>query len=159
MDRQDDEAGEDPGGRVAQLEQAGAGGQQADDRIEQEVGDLVGAGDLAERRDGRDQRDGGDEEDRPGGLVREAGPGVELGADVGGDGADQEGAADEQQQTLEADRLGVQLGLLLQPERNFVQLGGVGLGLALVHEIVRVHDGTIQVKDNPTGGTIFEVIF
>lgn len=38
------------------------------------------------------------------------------------------------------------------------ELGGVGLGLALVHEIVRVHDGTIQVKDNPTGGTIFEVI-
>lgn len=39
------------------------------------------------------------------------------------------------------------------------ELGGVGLGLALVHEIVRVHDGSIQVKDNPTGGTIFEVIF
>lgn len=39
------------------------------------------------------------------------------------------------------------------------ELGGVGLGLALVHEIVRVHAGTIQVKDNPTGGTIFEVIF
>ena len=39
------------------------------------------------------------------------------------------------------------------------ELGGVGLGLALVHEIVRVHDGTIQVKDNPIGGTIFEVIF
>ena len=39
------------------------------------------------------------------------------------------------------------------------KLGGVGLGLALVHEIVRVHDGTIQVKDNPAGGTIFEVVF
>ena len=39
------------------------------------------------------------------------------------------------------------------------ELGGVGLGLALVHEIVRVHDGTIQVKDNPAGGTIFEVVF
>ena len=39
------------------------------------------------------------------------------------------------------------------------ELGGVGLGLALVHEIVRVHDGSIQVKDNPAGGTIFEVIF
>lgn len=39
------------------------------------------------------------------------------------------------------------------------ELGGVGLGLALVHEIVRVHDGSIQVKDNPDGGTIFEVIF
>ena len=37
-------------------------------------------------------------------------------------------------------------------------LGGVGLGLALVHEIVRVHDGSITVKSNPSGGTIFEVV-
>ena len=39
------------------------------------------------------------------------------------------------------------------------KLGGVGLGLALVHEIVRVHDGSITVKSNPSGGTIIEVIF
>ena len=39
------------------------------------------------------------------------------------------------------------------------ELGGVGLGLALVHEIVRVHDGSSQDKDNTAGGTIFEVIF
>ena len=39
------------------------------------------------------------------------------------------------------------------------ELGGVGLGLALVHEIVRVHDGTISINSNPAGGTIFEVIF
>lgn len=38
------------------------------------------------------------------------------------------------------------------------ELGGVGLGLALVHEIVRAHDGSIAVKDNPSGGTIFEVL-
>lgn len=37
-------------------------------------------------------------------------------------------------------------------------LGGVGLGLALVHEIVRVHGGSISVKDNHEGGTIFEVL-
>ena len=39
------------------------------------------------------------------------------------------------------------------------ELGGVGLGLALVREIVRVHDGTISINSNPAGGTIFEVIF
>ena len=39
------------------------------------------------------------------------------------------------------------------------ELGGVGLGLALVREIVRVHDGSITVKSNPSGGTIFEVLF
>ena len=39
------------------------------------------------------------------------------------------------------------------------ELGGVGLGLALVREIVRVHDGSITVKANPSGGTIFEVVF
>lgn len=38
-------------------------------------------------------------------------------------------------------------------------LGGVGLGLALVHEIVRVHDGSITVRSNPSGGTVFEVMF
>ena len=38
------------------------------------------------------------------------------------------------------------------------ELGGVGLGLALVREIVRVHDGSITVKPNPAGGTIFEVV-
>lgn len=37
------------------------------------------------------------------------------------------------------------------------ELGGVGLGLALVHEIVKAHDGTISIKDNPSGGTVFEV--
>lgn len=37
-------------------------------------------------------------------------------------------------------------------------LGGVGLGLALVHEIVRVHGGSIRVKDNNEGGTVFEVL-
>lgn len=38
-------------------------------------------------------------------------------------------------------------------------LGGVGLGLALVREIVRVHDGSITVSSNPSGGTIFDVMF
>ena len=37
------------------------------------------------------------------------------------------------------------------------ELGGVGLGLALVREIVRVHDGSITVRPNPAGGTIFDV--
>ena len=39
------------------------------------------------------------------------------------------------------------------------ELGGVGLGLAFVREIVRVHDGSICVKSGKTGGTIFEVTF
>lgn len=38
------------------------------------------------------------------------------------------------------------------------ELGGVGLGLALVREIVRVHDGSITVRSNPSGGTVFDVI-
>ena len=37
------------------------------------------------------------------------------------------------------------------------ELGGVGLGLALVREIVRVHDGKIEVRGNEQGGTTFEV--
>ena len=39
------------------------------------------------------------------------------------------------------------------------ELGGVGLGLAFVREIVRVHDGSICTKSGKTGGTIFEVTF
>ena len=38
-------------------------------------------------------------------------------------------------------------------------LGGVGLGLSLVKEIVRAHGGSISVKDNSNGGTVFEVSF
>ena len=39
------------------------------------------------------------------------------------------------------------------------ELCGVGLGLALVREIVRVHNGSILVKNNANSGTTFEVIF
>ena len=39
------------------------------------------------------------------------------------------------------------------------ELGGVGLGLAFVREIVKVHDGSICIKSGKTGGTIFEVTF
>lgn len=39
------------------------------------------------------------------------------------------------------------------------ELGGIGLGLAFVCEIVRVHDGSICIKSGKTGGTIFEVTF
>lgn len=39
------------------------------------------------------------------------------------------------------------------------ELGGVGLGLALVREIVRVHNGSICIKSGSAGGTIFEVTF
>ena len=37
------------------------------------------------------------------------------------------------------------------------ELGGVGLGLTMVREVVRVHDGTIEVYANKNKGTTFEV--
>lgn len=37
------------------------------------------------------------------------------------------------------------------------ELGGVGLGLAMVREVVRVHDGTIGSYTNKHLGTTFEV--
>ena len=37
------------------------------------------------------------------------------------------------------------------------ELGGVGLGLAMVREVVQVHDGTIEVYTNKHNGTTFEV--
>ena len=35
-------------------------------------------------------------------------------------------------------------------------MGGTGLGLAIVKNAVRVHGGTISVKNNPGGGLCFE---
>ena len=37
------------------------------------------------------------------------------------------------------------------------EFGGVGLGLAMVREVVRVHDGTIEVYTNKHKGTTFEI--
>ena len=39
------------------------------------------------------------------------------------------------------------------------ELGGVGLGLALVCEIVKLHDGSIAVSESNEEGTTFEVVF
>jgi len=38
-------------------------------------------------------------------------------------------------------------------------MGGSGLGLSIVHDLVEHNDGTIQVEANPDGGTIFTVVF
>jgi len=35
--------------------------------------------------------------------------------------------------------------------------GGTGLGLSIVRQIVRIHHGSVFVKDNPEGGAIFVV--
>ena len=128
VDAEDNEAGGDPGGSLTELEQARAGGQQADDGVEQEVGDLAGAGDLAERGDGGDQGDDGDEQNGPGRFIGEVGQRIELVADVGGDGADKERGAEQEDQTLEGDGLGVELRLFLQTGGDLVELAGVSLG-------------------------------
>ena len=36
---------------------------------------------------------------------------------------------------------------------------GIGLGLFIVHEIVKDHQGSIQVESNKGSGTIFTLIF
>ena len=37
--------------------------------------------------------------------------------------------------------------------------GGAGLGLAIVHEIVEMHDGQIRVENQTTSGAVFTVLF
>ena len=39
------------------------------------------------------------------------------------------------------------------------EYGGVGLGLAIVNEIIKVHRATIEVGDNSPKGSIFVVEF
>ena len=37
--------------------------------------------------------------------------------------------------------------------------GGVGLGLSTAAEIIRFHEGTINVMSQPGGGTVIRVVF
>ncbi len=39
------------------------------------------------------------------------------------------------------------------------QMGGAGLGLAMVESLVKQHNGTIRVSDSPDGGTCFTVVW
>lgn len=39
------------------------------------------------------------------------------------------------------------------------EMGGAGLGLALVDNIIKVHNGTISVFDNKNNGTCFKIVF
>lgn len=45
----------------------------------------------------------------------------------------------------------------LDQARARAQQGGAGLGLAIVADITRLHEGTIDVQENPHGGARFEV--
>jgi len=36
---------------------------------------------------------------------------------------------------------------------------GAGLGLAIVQEIMKAHRGTVELRDNPGGGTVFTLCF
>jgi len=35
--------------------------------------------------------------------------------------------------------------------------GGAGLGLSIVQKTIEIHNGTIDIEDNPQGGTIFTI--
>jgi two-component system, OmpR family, sensor histidine kinase TctE len=44
--------------------------------------------------------------------------------------------------------------------RGFGESGsGAGLGLAIVKEIMKAHQGSVQVEDNPGGGAVFRLLF
>ena len=74
------------------------------------------------------QGDDGDELNGSGRFIGEVGQRIELVADVGGDGADKERGAEQEDQTLEGDGLGVELRLFLQTGGDLVELAGVSLG-------------------------------
>lgn len=67
--------------------------------------------------------------------------------------------------TVDDDGSGVPVGERERVFERFVRLdearsrdaGGAGLGLAIVHDAVRAHGGTVQVSDAPYGGARFEV--
>jgi signal transduction histidine kinase len=44
--------------------------------------------------------------------------------------------------------------------RGFGESGsGAGLGLAIVKEIMKGHQGSVEVEDNPGGGAVFRLSF
>jgi signal transduction histidine kinase len=67
--------------------------------------------------------------------------------------------------TVDDDGPGIPEGSRAEVFRRFTRLndardrddGGVGLGLAIVADILRAHDGSVEVLDAPTGGSRFRV--
>ena len=39
--------------------------------------------------------------------------------------------------------------------KNDSSMTGNGIGLSMVNEYIKLHNGTIEISDNPGGGTIF----
>jgi len=64
--------------------------------------------------------------------------------------------------TIEDNGLGIPKNERKKIFRKFYQIGsapkGTGLGLFLVHQLIKLHRGTIHIDDSPQGGSIFKII-
>ena len=133
MDDENGEAGKDPPRHALfeQFDEGGTGGDQADDHVQHDVGQLGGAGDLADRGHGKDQADDGDQHDTVCRHVEDLQPfrgGVaQDGAQLRADCRHEQGQAKQEDEGREIDLLILRGSeFLVQTGRNFVEGLGVG---------------------------------
>ena len=145
VDDEDQEARRQPDMGVAQGPQVCPGGNEGDDNIEHNIGNLFRALDFPKGGQGKADAHDADHQHRPGGLVENGQDRVDGRTGLGGQGGDNQSGTQQEQDVLPQQGLPVGPGLRLQGLAHLFDGPGVGLGPAV--KLVRKADGPQQEHD------------